>query len=77
MVVDDHKISSVSRLQRRRLFLVLVCAGLWTGLLIARLAHLQVVQHAYLVERAREPVPRRDIHSSARLWCPLIPAHGF
>ena len=53
MVVDDHKISSVSRLQRRRLFLVLVCAGLWTGLLIARLAHLQVVQHAYLVERAR------------------------
>ena len=54
MVVDDHKISSVSRLQKRRLVLVLVCAVLWTGLLIARLAHLQVVQHAYLVERARE-----------------------
>ena len=54
MVVDDHKIFNAGRIQRRRLFLVLACAGLWTGLLIGRLVHLQVVLHDELIERARE-----------------------
>ena len=54
MVVDDHKIFNAGRIQRRRLFLVLACAGLWTGLLIGRLVHLQVVLHDELIERARK-----------------------
>lgn len=52
MVVTDHNKPGVGRLQRRRLFLILSCAGLWTGLLIGRLAHLQVVLHTELVARA-------------------------
>lgn len=54
MVVNDHNNPGVGRLQRRRLFLVLACAGLWTGLLLGRLGHLQIVLHDDLVERARE-----------------------
>ena len=53
MVVTDHNNAGTGRLQRRRLFLVLVCAGLWTGLLLGRLVHLQVVLHDDLIERAR------------------------
>jgi len=53
MVVTDHSNPGVGRLQRRRLFLILACAGLWTGLLVGRLAHLQVVLHDELLERAR------------------------
>jgi len=53
MVVTDHNNPGVGRLQRRRLFLILACAGLWTGLLVGRLAHLQIVLHDELVERAR------------------------
>jgi len=53
MVVTDHNNRGAGRLQRRRLFLVLACAGLWTGLLVGRLVHLQVVLHDDLVERAR------------------------
>jgi cell division protein FtsI (penicillin-binding protein 3) len=54
MVVSDRNRPGVGRLQRRRLFLVLLCAGLWTGLLLGRLVHLQVVLHDDLVERARD-----------------------
>ena len=54
MVVNDHNNPGVGRLQRRRLFLVLAVAGLWTGLLLGRLGHLQIVLHDDLVERARE-----------------------
>jgi len=54
MVVTDRNNPGVGRLQRRRLFLVLACAGLWTGLLFGRLVHLQVVLHDDLVERARQ-----------------------
>ena len=54
MVVNDHNNPSVGGLQRRRLLLVLVCAGLWTGLLVGRLVHLQVVLHDDLVEIARQ-----------------------
>ena len=54
MVVTDHNNPGVGRLQRRRLFLVLMCAGLWTGLLLGRLVHLQIVLHDDLVERARQ-----------------------
>jgi cell division protein FtsI (penicillin-binding protein 3) len=54
MVVNDHNNPGVGRIQRRRLMLLLACAGLWTGLLLGRLGHLQVVLHDELVERARE-----------------------
>jgi len=54
MVVSDRNSPGVGRLQRRRLFLVLFCAGLWTGLLLGRLVHLQVVLHDDLVARARD-----------------------
>jgi cell division protein FtsI (penicillin-binding protein 3) len=54
MVVSDRNSPGVGRLQRQRLFLVLLCAGLWTGLLLGRLVHLQVVLHDDLVERARD-----------------------
>ncbi len=54
MVVNDHNNPGVGRLQRRRLFLILACAGLWTGLLLGRLGHLQIVLHDDLVERARQ-----------------------
>ena len=54
MVVNDHSETKVGRLQRRRLLMILAVAGLWTGLLIGRLVHLQVVLHDELVERARE-----------------------
>ena len=54
MVVDDRSEIRAGRLQRRRLLLVLVCAGIWTGLLLGRLVHLQVVTHEELVERARD-----------------------
>jgi len=54
MVVSDRNSPGVGRLQRRRLFLVLLCAGLWTGLLLGRLVHLQVVLHDDLVARARD-----------------------
>jgi len=54
MVVNDRNNPGVGRLQRRRLILVLVVAGLWTGLLLGRLGHLQIVLHDNLVERARE-----------------------
>ncbi|MCH7824641.1 MAG: penicillin-binding protein 2 [Acidobacteria bacterium] len=53
MVVTDHNNRGVGRLQRRRLFLVLAGAALWTGLLVGRLVHLQVVLHDDLIERAR------------------------
>ncbi len=53
MVVNDHNHPGVGRLQRRRLFLILACAGLWTGLLLGRLGHLQIVLYDDLVERAR------------------------
>ncbi len=54
MVVNDHNSPGVGGLQRRRLLLVLVCAGLWTGLLVGRLVHLQVVLHDDLIEIARQ-----------------------
>jgi cell division protein FtsI (penicillin-binding protein 3) len=54
MVVSDRNRPGVGRLQRRRLFLVLLGAGLWTGLLLGRLVHLQVVLHDDLVARARD-----------------------
>ncbi len=54
MVVNDRNEIRAGRLQRRRLILVLVCAGIWTGLLFGRLIHLQVVIHEQLVERARD-----------------------
>jgi len=69
MVVNDHNNPGVGRLQRRRLILVLGCAGLWTGLLLGRLGQLQIVMHDELVEHARErheyvetlPAERGDI----------------
>jgi len=72
MVVNDHNNPGVGRLQRRRLFLVLACAGLWTGLLLGRLGHLQIVLHEDLVERARQqqqyvatiPATRGDIFAA-------------
>ena len=54
MVVNDRNNPGVGRLQRRRLILVVAVAGLWTGLLLGRLGHLQIVLHDSLVERARE-----------------------
>ena len=54
MVVNDRNNPGVGRLQRRRLILVVAVAGLWTGLLLGRLGHLQIVLHDNLVERARE-----------------------
>jgi len=54
MVVNDRNNPGVGRLQRRRLILVVAVAGLWTGLLLGRLGHLQIVLHDNLVERGRE-----------------------
>ncbi len=53
MVVNDHNNPGVGRIQRRRLLLLLICAGLWTGLLLGRLGHLQIVLYDELVEHAR------------------------
>ncbi|MGD8329713.1 MAG: penicillin-binding protein 2 [Acidobacteriota bacterium] len=72
MVVNDHNNPGVGKTQRRRLFLLLACAGLWTGLLIGRLGQLQIVMHDELVERARErhqyveslPATRGDIYAA-------------
>lgn len=69
MVVNDHNHPGVGRLQRRRLFLLLLGAGLWTGLLVGRLGHLQIVLHDELVAHARDrheyavtlPATRGDI----------------
>lgn len=69
MVVNDRNKPGVGKLQRRRLFLLLAGAGLWTGLLLGRLGHLQIVLHDELVEQARQrheytanlPAPRGDI----------------
>ncbi len=53
MVVNDRSNPAIGRIQRRRLLLLLIGAGLWTGLLLGRLGHLQIVLHEDLVERAR------------------------
>ncbi len=54
MVVNDRSEIRAGGLQRHRLLLVLVCAGIWTGLILGRLVHLQVVTHEEFVERARD-----------------------
>jgi len=69
MVVNDLRRAVVGKLQRRRLLLLVVCAGLWSGILVGRLVHLQVALHDDLVERARNqqefvaeiPAERGDI----------------
>jgi cell division protein FtsI (penicillin-binding protein 3) len=69
MVVNDLRRAVVGKLQRRRLLLLVVCAGLWSGILVGRLVHLQVALHEDLVERARSqqefvaeiPAERGDI----------------
>jgi len=73
MVVNDLRRAVVGKLQRRRLLLLVVCAGLWSGVLVGRLVHLQVALHDDLVERARAqqvfladiPAERGDIFDRA------------
>ncbi len=73
MVVNDLRRAVVGKLQQRRLLLLIVCAGLWSGVLVGRLVYLQVALHDDLVERARNqqefvaeiPAERGDIFDRA------------
>lgn len=54
VVSDPDKARRPGPRQRRRLLFLLVCAGVWFGLLGGRLAHLQIFLHPQLAERARD-----------------------